>query len=135
MLRGTAMDGGGTTPAASDEAVIDLVTLSGILGETDPAELAQHLDLFFSHFPSLMDRIDDAIAAKNVMDIATTAHTAMGAAGMAGAARLRSLLMRIEIAARAGDGSVVAALVPRIRPAYADIEAFVAEGGLTAGQH
>jgi HPt (histidine-containing phosphotransfer) domain-containing protein len=132
MLRGTAMDGAGMTPAASDEAAaIDLVKLSEILGESDRAEMREHLDLFFSHFPALIDRLDAAFKAGSDTEIATAAHTAMGAAGMAAAVRLRGLLMRIETAACAGDALDAASEMSLVRSEYAGVQAFVADGGLT----
>lgn len=131
MLRGTAMDGAGITPAASDEAAaIDLVKLSEILGDSDPAEMREHLDMFFSHFPALIDRLDAAFKAGNEAGIATAAHTAKGAASMAAAVRLGGLLMRIETAAWAGDALDGASEMSLVRLEYAGVQAFIADGGL-----
>ena len=135
MRRGMAMDGAGMKPAAFDEAAaIDLIKLSDILGESDPVDMREHLDLFFAHFPALIARLDAAFAAVDEAEIATVAHTAMGAAGMAAAIRLRSVLMRIEIAARAGEALDAASEMSLVRSEYAGVQAFVANGGLESSR-
>jgi HPt (histidine-containing phosphotransfer) domain-containing protein len=124
------------TPAASDdETAIDLVRLSEILGEDDPDEIRAHLDLFFSHFPALIDRLEVALTAMDRDAVGIAAHTATGAAGMAGATPLQDVLRRIETAARAGDTLDAASAMSQIRSEYARVQAFVADGGLAEGSH
>jgi len=124
------------TPAISDdEAAIDLARLSEILGEDDPDEIRAHLDMFFSHFPPLIDQLEIALAAMDRNAIRIAAHTATGAAGMAGALALQGVLSRIETAACAGDTLDAVSAISQVRSEYARVQAFVADGGLADGPH
>ena len=82
---------------------IDLDALSALLGEDDPAELAEMLDLFVETFPDLIDRLDAAISAKDAAATRDAAHAAKSAARNAAAQGLGELMDAIESAAEA-DG-------------------------------
>jgi HPt (histidine-containing phosphotransfer) domain-containing protein len=113
-------------------AVIDVAQLCEILGERDPDELGSHLDMFFTHFPTQIERIEAALATENLADLVVIAHTAKGAAGMAAATRLCALLQEIESTATQGAdaGTALRTLVMLVRPEYARVQSFVESGGL-----
>jgi HPt (histidine-containing phosphotransfer) domain-containing protein len=114
---------------ADTEPTVDLEQLSQILGENDPSELFDHLQLFLTSFPELMDKIDAAVAGGDCAAIVAPAHTAKGAAATAAARRLRTVLGHLETAARSGIWSEVWLLVPSIRPEFARVEAFIKARG------
>ena len=114
-------------PERPDENPVDLNALARLLGRADPAMLNRMLAVFWqteAETPQVLRRL---ALARDGKALAGAAHGAKGAASSVGAAKVADLCLRLERSAKGDDWDAVAALLPYIEQAYADVGAFIAK--------
>jgi two-component system, sensor histidine kinase len=85
------------------ELPVDIVWLSKIIGDDDPDELFEILELFVNLFPKMLDDIGTAVDANDRQALRDTAHAAKGAAVNAAAKPLSQALLQLEEGALTGQ--------------------------------
>ena len=108
---------------------IDLGQLSRNLGEEDRTVLFSILDIFLGEFPTLLDRMNTAIAERDPTATHHTAHAAKGAAANAAAPVLVGLLKTIQDDAHQQDWGRIETLARDVSTEHAKVVTFCAEGG------
>ena len=104
---------------------IDSARLADILGETDPDEVREVLQLYLTHAAGQLDRIAWTLEARDREALGAAAHAARGAARNAAVVALVPVLTGLEAGApEAGWDDLAAALVAA-RLALDDVRAFI----------
>lgn len=109
-------------PAEPESAVGD-AALAAMLGDDDPASIAELLTVFLADFPALAQPTAGAIEAGDRAALVRAAHAAKSAAGSAAALPLAALLARLEALAPAGDTDTLSALTRAVALEFARVEA------------
>ncbi len=128
-----------TDPAPSPIAVdrappLDFTALAGLLGDDDPAALAEIAAFFVQSFGALEKAIAAALKARDRRALAMAAHAAKGSARNACAGRLSGVMAEMETTALTAPWRRLAQLRKDGRAAFAELAAFVKEresAGLT----
>jgi PAS domain S-box-containing protein len=126
----TAEDGAadGTADGAVEAAPpIDLGALGDLLGDHDPAMLAEISAFFVQTFPDLEQSIAAALKARDRPALTLAAHSAKGAARNACAGRLAAIMADLEAASGAAAWKRLDQLRRDGRTAFADVVGFLAD--------
>jgi len=107
------------------ESALDLTVVEENFGAIGP-DAQEMLDMFLSSTAPLIDELDQALAADDHDAARDAAHSARGAANMAGARHLGDLLTEIELGLKAGEPAKAKLILPAVRPAFAAVEQAVA---------
>ena len=108
--------------------ILDADVLQTLLSLDDGAYglVREMTGLFREDIGSRLEEIEKGWAKDDIKTVAEMAHAIKGAAGAVGARRLQKLSGEVEKAGRSGDLGPVAALRPRLRPAFDEaLEALV----------
>ncbi|MFY7962467.1 MAG: Hpt domain-containing protein [Elsteraceae bacterium] len=111
--------------ADSGASALDLAVVEENFGAIGP-DAQEMLDMFLSSTAPLIDELDQALASGAEEAARDAAHSARGAANMAGARHLGDLLTEIELALKAGDAAKAKLILPAVRPAFTAVEQAVA---------
>ena len=104
--------------------LLDQHTLENLrlLGDDDPAFLADIIDLFLEDTPPLLASLQAAIATNDLGSMRMAAHTLKGSAANLGAVVLANIARDIEHQAREGDSSGIPALTATLVASFAQTE-------------
>jgi PAS domain S-box-containing protein len=105
--------------------VIDLSVLTGMLGESNPGEIKDALNIFWQSVQSGPDELNEALAELDGPALHMLAHSLAGAALTFGATFIATDLSAVELAAKNGEWEKIAPLLPRIRAGFSDVGAFI----------
>jgi len=114
------------SPPVIDQPAIDWQALAEMLGDDDPASLAEMLAVFIEDFAELLADLGDAVTGGEASIIARAAHGAKSAAASAGAVILAELLRQLEAEAASGKTGPHDEALAHLRAEFTRIEAEVA---------
>jgi HPt (histidine-containing phosphotransfer) domain-containing protein len=103
-------------PSPLDRGAIERLRRLG-----DDAFVRTMIDLFFSFVGQKLSEAQRAAAVGDSRAVADAAHAIKSTAANAGALRVQELAIRLEKAAREGDGDEVALVLPRLEQAFAEV--------------
>jgi len=110
-----------------DIPAIDSAAIDALLDATgsDPAFLAELIDLFIEDGDAQLATMDEATAAgpARAADLRRSAHSLKGNSGNFGATALGTLCQEIERRAHAGELDGIDELLPGVRAEYARVRA------------
>ncbi len=104
---------------------VDLPGLSAILGETEPGEVREVLEIFVAQAATLLARLEVAVADQDREALGAAAHAAKGAARNAAAVALIPIVSEIEAVADTADWPVLRASTAAVTTALNKIRSFV----------
>jgi HPt (histidine-containing phosphotransfer) domain-containing protein len=90
-------------------------------------EVRELLQLFLDSTQPLVEDLDKALAAGDVLAAREAAHSAKGAGNSAGAFRFAKLCGEVESACARGDAEAAIQLLEPLRQAFVEVSAAVAE--------
>ena len=108
------------------EDPVDLRELIEIIGNEDESVLFALLNVFVDEFPSLVEKLEDAIAAQNARAVHDAAHAAKSAAANAATPSLVRLLESLESNASTEDWIEFARITERLKSDYKRVKSFCA---------
>ena len=106
--------------------ILDLSPMRQIFGDIGE-EVRELLQLFLDSTQPLVEELDKALAADDVLAAREAAHSAKGAGNSAGAFRFAKLCGDAESACARGDVEAAIQLLEPVRKAFAEVSAAVAE--------
>jgi CheY-like chemotaxis protein len=109
--------------APEPEQFLDCEALAAMLGDDDPAAIAEMVAIFRADFAALLERVQEALTEGDRPALARAAHAAKSAAGSAAAKSLASRLAQLETLAPAAEAEVLTALVKAVALDFARLEA------------
>jgi HPt (histidine-containing phosphotransfer) domain-containing protein len=115
-------------------SVIDVASLEAIAGlqqDGDDDLLKQIIEMYLSHSLSLMQKLDEAVAADNQKAIMETAHTLKSSSAQLGAGRLAKLLQELENMGRGEETTAAPQVLTKVRQEF-DAARTALEGFLRA---
>jgi HPt (histidine-containing phosphotransfer) domain-containing protein len=83
--------------------IIDFAWLTSMIGEDDPAALAELLGIFVEDFPSLLRAVSEALGHADRTALARAAHACKSAASSAAAKALTAIMLQLEHTAATAD--------------------------------
>jgi CheY-like chemotaxis protein len=111
------------TAAVVEQQALDRVALAAMLGDDDPAAIAEMVAIFRADFPLLLEGVRAAEAGTDRTALARAAHAAKSAAASAAAKTLASRLGQLEDLAPSGEPEVLTALVKAVALDFTRLEA------------
>lgn len=115
-------------------SVIDFASLEAIAGlqqDGDDDLLKQIIEIYLSHSFSLMQKLDEAVAADNQKTIMETAHTLKSSSAQLGAGRLAKLLQELETMGRSEETAAAPQVLANVHQEF-DAARTALEGFLRA---
>ena len=109
-----------------EDVSIDINRLAELLGTDDPQRFSEHLGMFVSIFPELLETIRDAIRTQDATALHHAAHKSKGAANTAAATGLVRILRHLEVNASDSTWGDFQDCVQRLDIEFAAIEDFCA---------
>jgi PAS domain S-box-containing protein len=122
---GVELDVMPAAPASPAEPVIDLSVLTDLIGEVDPDQIKQALDLFWESVQTGPDDILTAIEARDAKQLREVAHSLKGAAASVGAKAAADQLLALEMAAKESNWDAIGSLPVDIRVSFEALDAFI----------
>jgi len=86
-----------------DESVLDSYRM--LQEDGQPDVVTEFIDAFLGDLPTRLERIRDAVAAKEPRDIKSAAHALKGASAAVGAVRLTQACAELEVLGRGGQSA------------------------------
>ena len=88
----------------------------------EPDVLNQVLQLFLSDVPQRIERLRNALAAGDIIEVGRSAHSLKGSAGNIGAQALHEICSRLDSQARANDLAGAGPLVDEVSVEFSKVE-------------
>lgn len=106
-----------SAPLHTDRAILDLARLVEVY-EDDNAGIIELLELMLKTNARYLDRLSNAVEARDMDAVREAAHGIKGSAGNVGAIELQRAAQELEALARDASWEGVTAKAQHIRPAY-----------------
>ncbi len=115
----------GAAIAAKNSTPVDTSVLAHLLGNNDPKQLREMLNMYLDTESDVPAALRKLIQERNGAGLAQAAHAAKGAAASAGARRLAEIYKELELCGAKEDWETIEKLAFQIDPTFEEVRKFI----------